>query len=137
VYIHCSKGFCHGMSPMKSLYFNEINPPLLLSITSYYSTVFSVFCYAILLHRWNTFQYAFLFTIILFSSPSSPQSPKHVVHITLYTTLYIIMFIFVQMFIFWIYVPHMKEKCDLCLSKPGLLHLTGYSPAPSIYLQMT
>jgi hypothetical protein len=42
---------------------------------------------------------------------------------------------FVHMFFFWICLPHMREKCGLCLSKPGLLHLTWCPSIVFIYFQ--
>jgi hypothetical protein len=69
--------------------------------------------------------------------------------------LYVIRFVFVYVFIFWIYLLHMKENMwplcfflfffsasqfsfilfGLCVSEPGLLHLTLCPPTASIYLQ--
>jgi hypothetical protein len=44
VYIHCSRGFCHGISSMNILYFYYINPSFALPYSFFpacYSTVFS------------------------------------------------------------------------------------------------
>jgi hypothetical protein len=75
-------------------------------------------------------------TITLFSFPPSPSSTqqfhchRHVLHLS----LYVIMFVFVCMFIFGS-IFHIWEKiCDVCLSEPGLLHLTWCPPIASIYL---
>jgi hypothetical protein len=49
--------------------------------------------------------------------------------------LYMIMSVFVYMFIFWLYLPHVRENMLFCLSEPGLLHLTWCPPMASIYFQ--
>jgi hypothetical protein len=58
--VHCPVVFCHGITPVKTLYFNLIN----LSITllsplshSLLFTAFSMFCCALLLHTCDVFQY--------------------------------------------------------------------------------
>jgi hypothetical protein len=38
--------------------------------------------------------------------------------------LCVIVPVFVDMFIFWIYLPYMRKHGGFCLSEPGLLHLT-------------
>jgi hypothetical protein len=70
-----SKAFCHSISSMNILHFNQINPlyyfPYPFLPTPYYSTDFRAFHYAIFLHRYNVFHY-YEVSIILFSSPCSP-----------------------------------------------------------------
>jgi hypothetical protein len=39
-----------------------------------------------------------------------------------------IVLIFVCMFTFWIFLPHMRENIWFCLSEPGLLHLIWCPP---------
>jgi hypothetical protein len=64
------------------------------------------------------------------SSTQQFHCHRHVLHLS----LYVIMFVFVCMFIFGS-IFHIWEKiCDVCLSEPGLLHLTWCPPIASIYL---
>jgi hypothetical protein len=112
------------------LWNNQFNPlhysSLPFPFTPYYSVAFSAFHCAILLHRCNVFQYC-SFSIILFSSPSSPYCPQTVP--LLETCVYLS--IYLSDHIFWIY--HIWEKtCDLCLLEPGFLCLTWWSPIPFI-----
>jgi hypothetical protein len=43
--------------------------------------------------------------------------------------------VFVYMFNFWICLPLTRKECGLCLSEPGLFHLTWCPPIASIYFQ--
>jgi hypothetical protein len=54
-------------------------------------------------------------------------------YIRAHTHTYMIMLIFVFGSIFHIW----EKTCDLCLSEPGVLHLTWYSPDPSIGMWLT
>jgi hypothetical protein len=67
------------------------------------------------------------------SSMESFHCSKHVLHMG----LYMIMLIFVYMFIFGSIFHIWEKTCGLCVSEPGLLHLTWCPPIPSIYLQTT
>jgi hypothetical protein len=45
-----------------------------------------------------------------------------------------LMFVFVYTFIFWIYLPYMRENMLLLSFRNWLTWLTWCSPVPSIYL---
>jgi hypothetical protein len=114
VYIHCSKGFCDGISPMNMLCFNQINPCIILPNhflpALYYSTALGVFCYHIFLYRCLVFQYNSL-SIVRFPGPSFPLSPQSNYHkCFLYKSEYMITFAFLFIFIFWIHLPPMREN---------------------------
>jgi hypothetical protein len=128
---------------MNILYFNQI-PPLFFFLTafllfSYYSPAFSVFDYVFFLYTCKLFHIVHSF-IILFSPPSplvSTNSPiirtlhtQTHTHTHTHTRIYIIMFVFVYMLIFWIF--HIWGTWNLCLSEPGLLHLTSWSAVLSV-----
>jgi hypothetical protein len=72
-----------------------------------------------------------------FAFPLSPSSMEqfHCYKRALHLSLYMILLVFVYMFIFGS-VFHVWEKtCGLCVSQPGLLHLTWYPQIVSIHLQ--
>jgi hypothetical protein len=120
VYIHCSKWFHQW------IYYTLISQTsLLLFVTffPYYSMTFSPLHYAFLLQWCNVFQYYSLSTILFFSPSShySPQSQHW--NFVLHTHT----FIFAYSFIFWIYLPHIRENVKTCnpfLTEPDLLCLT-------------
>jgi hypothetical protein len=58
---------------------------------------------------------------------------KHILHLC----LYMVMLVFVDMFVFGSIFHVWEKTCSLCVSEPGLLHLTWYLPVASIYLQTT
>jgi hypothetical protein len=75
--------------------------------------------------------------VILFLFPSFPKFQR-VVPLSLMCSTYVFAYdhgCFVYIFIFWICLPHMKKTCGLCVSEPGLVHLSWYPPITSIYHQ--
>jgi hypothetical protein len=105
---------------------------LTLSITHFphYSTAFSIFCYAIFVYISIVFQYYSLCHSFVISSLPVILSNIPTIIITIY---YI--YIYVHIYLLGLASTHEGGKCNLCPSKHGLLHLTGGSSVPSIYLQ--
>jgi hypothetical protein len=120
------------------LWFVQLLP--LLSLTPlppirHFSTAFNTYPYILCLYRCYILWYCWCF-IILFSFPSLPKFHR-IVPLSQICSTYEFVYdhvCFVYIFIFWIYLPHMRKKCGLCLSEPGLLHLTWRPPIASIYL---
>jgi hypothetical protein len=136
VCIHCSKEFCHGISPMNILYFNQISVPTktlpYLLPTPNYSIAFSAFlsCHLTIKMQGASILFTLCHSLFFLLSLVPSNNPAITDMFFIYMYIDIIMFVFVYTFIFWVYLPHVGEK------KSGLLHLAWLSPGPSIYLQI-
>jgi hypothetical protein len=121
-------------------YFCPFNPfhylPYLFTSHHHVSTAFSTHPYILYLHRCYILQYYWC-SILLFSFPSFPKFHRVVPLLQICSTYE---FVYCHA-CFYVYVclldlSSMYEKtCGLCLSEPGLLHVTWYPPIAYISLQ--
>jgi hypothetical protein len=137
--------YCH-------LLFNNCNTSVMLLLLSifpaypYYSRACSEFPYSFFLYTCITFQYyslsviIFLFVFSLFSS-NSPTTENMLYMLYIYIqniNIYIWSYLYLCLHLSFWHIFHIWQKtCALCLSEPGLLHLTRWSPVPSIYLKIS
>jgi hypothetical protein len=128
------KGESQCMPTVGVLYFGSFNPfhysplPLYLPLPifqqlSIHTLISSTFTCYVLWYYWCS--------IILFSLPSFPEFQRVVLHLS----LYIIMLVLCVCLSF--VSTTYERKRGLCVSEPGLLHLTWCPPFASIYLQTT
>jgi hypothetical protein len=124
------------------LWFIQPFPLLSLSLTfPSFSRAFNTYCYVLKFHRYYVLWYCWC-SIFLFSFPSFPKF--HTV-VPLLQTCSTSEFVndhvcFVCMFIFWIYLPHMREDMWTLSIWTWLTSLNMMSSSPpiaSIYLQIT
>jgi hypothetical protein len=111
-----------SLSP-RPLFFQQISIHIVISAT------FTDVMFAILLVL-----YLFL---LLYLFPWVPQSSSTITDL-FYKELFIWSCLVLCMCLSFVSIFHIWEKtCGLCVSEPGLLHLTWYSPIASIYLRTT
>jgi hypothetical protein len=148
VYINCSGWFHLGISCMY-IYCtlitktSSITYSFSVALLPYYSTDFSAFHYtssctdALCFNSIHSL--SFSFSLPLLQSPfRQAHYYNHVFSLSqsLSLSLYIRSYIYLCVYLSYRSSFHTWEKtCDLCLSEPGLLHLTWCSPVASIYLQ--
>jgi hypothetical protein len=105
--VHCSVGFCLGILPINTLYFNQSNPlcysSLFFSPTLYCLTVFSTFWCVLFLHRCYVFQ---CYSLSFFSSFPSPLVSTNC---PTFENMFFCICI-------WICLLHMRKKRKLFLS---------------------
>jgi hypothetical protein len=142
MYLSCEWIYCILVSWTTFITLSWSFPP-----NHYYSTAFSIYHYVIYLHRCNIFWYCLL-SIILFSFPSSPEfhsSSEFSIYAYIYIYIYIFIYkcvydLFLCLFIFWIYLLHMRENMlslYFWIWLTYITHLMWCPPILSIYLQTT
>jgi hypothetical protein len=114
---------------MGIFYFCLFNPFHYSHLPLYFShSLFQQFSIHILISSTFTLSQTLCFTILLMLSHSLYLSLFPRVPNTITNMFYILVCIwsclFLYMFIFWIYLPHMRKNMQSCVSEPGLLHLT-------------
>jgi hypothetical protein len=140
-YLSIFKGVSQCIPTVNTLYFDQFNTSITLPSPCLSPSIFRQLSIHILIY--STFKDVTFYDIVdalSFSSSFPPSQSsivefyyyKHVLHIR----LHMVMFGFVYMFIFCIYIPHMRENTQP-LSSWTWLHLTLCPSLASIYLQST
>jgi hypothetical protein len=133
------KGFSPCIPAVSTLYFVQFNPfhysPLPLPFCS--PTLFNSFKYIYYIlyqHRCYLFLYCWFSFSFPFPPPQSSIEQFHYYKQVLHVNLYMIMLVLCICLSFGSIFHIWEKTCVLCLSEPGLLHLTWSPLIASIYL---